>query len=514
MRSILTALLALSLFARADLVMAQPAPAAEKQAPTDLKLPSLFTDHMVLQRNTRAKVWGWSAPNDQVTVAIANQQKQTQADARGEWMLQLDPLPAGGPHDLTISTKDKTLTIKDVLIGEVWICSGQSNMEWPLRASTNGPEEAAKANNPNIRLFTVPKRMADEPQDDVKSSWKTLDPKSAESFSAVAYHFGQEIHKSLNVPVGLIHTSWGGTAIELWQSRESLEASPEYSGMLKWHRDAAASFPERKKKRDEEIAAARAAGKTGRDVPQPIRDPMRPSSLWNGMVNPLVPYSAAGVIWYQGESNANDAKLYRKAMPDMIRQWRKDFGQDMPFMITQLANFMKREDQPTDSAWAELREAQLLATQTPKTGMAVAIDIGETSDIHPRNKQDVGRRLALAALAIAYNQPVVYSGPVYESMAVEGDKIRIKFKHLGAGLTAKNGDTLKGFAIAAEDRKFVWADAKIDGDTVVVWSDKVTKPVAVRYGWANNPDVNLYNKEGLPASPFRTDDWERPKPAR
>jgi sialate O-acetylesterase len=465
------------------LLLASSAPRAE------IALHPLFGDHMVLQQGITAPVWGTAAAGEEVTVSIAGQRKSARAGADGRWQVKLDPMKPGGPHEMTIGT----VTLKNVMVGEVWVCSGQSNMEWPVRASKNAPEEIAAAAFPQIRLFTVPKKPADTPQWDVAGTWKECSPESVPGFSAVGYFFGRELHKARNVPIGLIHTSWGGTAAELWTSRRVLEADPEFKPMIEQYEARMKAFAEASEK-------AKAEGKAPPKKPGP-----GPAQLYNGMIAPLLPYAIAGALWYQGESNAGRAKQYQKLFPAMIRNWRDDWGQgDFPFLFVQLANYMKRKPEPAESHWAALREAQTLALSLPKTGMAVIIDIGEEKDIHPRNKQDVGRRLALAARHVAYGEDLVYSGPMYDSMKVEGNKARISFKHAGGGLEARGGK-LAGFSIAGEDKVFAWAEARIEGDTVVVWSDKVEKPAAVRYGWADNPECTLYNKEGLPAGPFRTD---------
>jgi sialate O-acetylesterase len=465
------------------LLLAASAPRAE------VSLHPLFSDHMVLQQGIPAPVWGTAAAGEEVTVSFAGQKKSARAGADGRWMVKLDPMKPGGPHEMTIGT----VTLKNVLVGEVWVCSGQSNMEWSVKASKNAPEEIAAAAFPLIRLFTVPKKPADTPQRDVVGSWKECSPESVPGFSAVGYFFGRELHKARNIPIGLIHTSWGGTAAELWTSRRVLEADPEFKPMIEQQEARMKAFAEASEK-------AKAEGKASPKKPGP-----GPTQLYNGMIAPLLPYAIAGAIWYQGESNAGRAKQYQKLFPAMIKNWRDDWGQgDFPFLFVQLANFMKRKPEPAESNWAALREAQTMTLSLPKTGMAVIIDIGDEKDIHPRNKQDVGKRLALAARHVAHGEDLVYSGPMYDSMKVEGNKARIAFKHVGGGLEAR-GDRLAGFSIAGEDKAFVWAEAKIEGNAVVVWSDKVEKPAAVRYGWADNPECTLYNKEGLPASPFRTD---------
>lgn len=463
----------------------------------ELKLHTLFTDGMVLQRDIPCPVWGTADAGAEVAVEIAGQKKSAKAGADGKWTVKLDPLPAGGPHELKVGA----VTVKDVLVGEVWVCSGQSNMEWSVNASANPAEEKAAAKHPKLRLYTVPKKQADAPVSDVPSSWKVCSPETVGGFSAVAYFFGREL-LSLDVPVGLIHTSWGGTAAELWTKKEILAGNPELKGMVE-------GFPDRQKKWEADMEkfkeAAEKAKAEGKPAPRAPGKPMAPSCLYNGMIAPLLPYGIRGAIWYQGESNASRAKQYETLFPAMIKNWRDDWGQgEFPFGFVQLANFMARKPEPAESQWAELRDAQTKTLALPNTGMAVIIDIGDEKDIHPKNKQDVGKRLAAWAQARVYKKPVVYSGPIYDALKVEGTSARVSFKHAGGGLVAK-GEGLKGFSIAGEDKKFVWADAKIDGDSVVVSSPKVEKPVAVRYAWADNPDCNLYNKEGFPASPFRTD---------
>jgi sialate O-acetylesterase len=334
----------------------------------------------------------------------------------------------------------------------------------------------------------------------------------------VAYFFGRYLHKELNVPVGLIHTSWGGTPAEAWTRREVLEANPDCAPILKRYDDAVAKYPQAMKEYEQKLAEWKeAAQKAKAESTNPPRrpgepfgpgHPHSPAGLYNAMIAPLIPYGIAGAIWYQGESNAGRAYQYRTLFPDMIKNWRNDWGVGkFPFLFVQLANFMKTKPEPDESAWAELREAQTMTLALPNTGMAVIIDIGDADDIHPKNKQDVGKRLALWALANTYGKKLVYSGPIYKSMKVDGNSIVLSFDHVGGGLVAKGGEELEGFAIAGSDKKFVWADARINGDTVIVSSDKVSEPVAVRYAWADNPVCNLYNKEELPASPFRTDEW-------
>ncbi len=447
----------------------------------ELKLPSILGDHMVFQQGMPIVVWGWGKPGEEVKVSLDGMERKGKVYADGKWMVKLPARPAGGPYEVKITSGEDEITLKDVLIGEVWVCSGQSNMEWPVAASNNAQEEISRANYPQIRLFTVPHATSLVPQENCGGRWEVCSPNTVGGFSAVAYFFGREIHEKLKVPIGLIHTSWGGTPAESWTDLETLRSDPDLTPLL-----------ERIPKESTNL------------------NPWIPTALYNAMIHPLLPFRIRGAIWYQGESNADRAYQYRKLFPVMIEGWRRNWKEgDFPFLFVQLANFMARQPEPTESAWAELREAQLLTLKTvPNTGMAVAIDIGDANDIHPRNKQDVGKRLALWALALTYGQKVEYSGPIYREMRIEGDKIRIFFDHADGGLVAKGGE-LKGFAIAGADRKFHWARARIEGDTVVVWSEEVPQPVAVRYAWADNPDCNLYNKAGLPAPPFRTDDWRR-----
>ena len=488
----------------------------------DVRLSPLFSDHMVLQQGAPVPIWGNAEPGEQVTVTVGDAKATATADAGGKWTVRIGPLPAGGPLELSISGRNR-ITIRDVLVGEVWVCSGQSNMEWSVNASGNPEQERAAANYPAIRMFTVKKSVVSKPTQSLEGSWAVCSPATVGNFSAVGYYFGRELHKSLNVPVGLIHTSWGGTPAESWTERSALEEDSDLRPILqRWEQQLekfkqelpqqAATAVEKWK------AEAERADAAGRPIPplnlpDPRSSPWRPSGLYNAMIAPLLPYGIKGAIWYQGESNAGRAYQYRKLLPAMIGTWRKAWGQgDFPFYIVSLANFRPQSPEPGDSDWAELREAQTLTSMAvPNSGQAITIDIGEANDIHPKNKQDVGRRLALVALAKTYGQNIRFSGPVYDAMKVEGGSVRLTFKHTHGGLVARGADapTLKGFAVAGEDRKWHWADARIDADnTVVVRSDKVPRPVAVRYAWANNPACNLYNHAGLPAVPFRTDDWK------
>jgi sialate O-acetylesterase len=503
-------------------------------ASADVKPHVLFTDGAVLQRDTPVPVWGTADDGEKVTVKFQGQEVSTTAKD-GKWFVKLAELKAGGPSTLTIEGKNK-VEVVDVLVGEVWICSGQSNMEWTLNkaAEIATATESGKANDPMLRLYTVPKAVSDEPLDTIKRNespgqraWLTSDAESAARFSAVGYFFGRDLRKALNVPVGLIHTSWGGTASEAWTSKKTLESDPDFKTLLEDYQKTLARYPAALEKFNadkasyrERVAQAKAEGKTPPPAPREPTGPKspHPAGLYNAMIAPLVPYAIRGAIWYQGEANAGRAFQYRTLFPAMIKDWRQTWGGgDFPFLLVQLAPYQKIVDQPGESAWAELREAQLIATHVlPKVGMAVITDVGEENDIHPKKKEPVGGRLALAARAIAYGENIVGSGPEYIGNSVKGNKVTLRFKNVGQGLVAKDGP-LTGFAIAGEDHKFVKADAEVAGDAVVVYSDQVEKPVAVRFGWANYPVVNLWNKEGLPATPFRTDDFPMvtgPKPAR
>lgn len=635
----------------------------------DVRVPSLIGDNMVLQRDKKVRIWGWAAPNERVTVEIGKEKASAVTDSNGHWQALVGPLKAGGPLDLKI-TGNNTLTFKNILIGEVWVCSGQSNMEWPLINSKDGAAAVAQANYPEIRLFTVQKSTATTPLDDVKGRWVVTTPDQAGQFSAVGYYFGRELQQKLKVPVGLIHTSWGGTPAEAWTSLEELAANPELRPILERYQMRLMDLPKQREEyarrladwtqknlyvdegnkgeavgyadpqassadwatmklpqfiesagikmdgaiwfrrevdvpdswtgKELELSLAaiddadttyfngKRVGGIGAETPNsymvqrrykvpadlvkpgknviavrvfdsageggfgpgkmalavtgasessaiPLEGEWKykieqeltpknpdwgsrpeapgpsnqnsPSVLYNAMLAPLTPFGIRGAIWYQGESNAGRAYQYRTLFPTMIRNWRTAWGAgDFPFYFVQLANYQPVKSEPVESDWAELREAQTLTLKEPATGMAVIIDIGEANDIHPRNKLDVGHRLALWALANTYKQSLEFSGPLFSGYTVEGDKVRVKFDHAG-GLKTSDGGAPKGFAIAGDDHKFVWAEARIEGKSIVVWSKDVAKPVAVRYGWADNPVTNLYNGFGLPASPFRTDDW-------
>jgi sialate O-acetylesterase len=635
----------------------------------EVRLPSIISDNMVLQQGMKVRIWGNAAAGERVTVTFDKKSSNTVADAQGGWQIWLGPLKAGGPFELTVKGTN-VLTIKNVLVGEVWVCSGQSNMEWPLVNTVGGPEAVAQANHSEMRLFTVTHQTSAQPLTDLQGHWVVTTPDEAAHFSAVGYFFGRELHQRLKVPIGLIDSSWGGTPAEAWTSHEALLSSPELKPILEKYESSLNLLPQTRDayaralaqweeknlyidagnkgetsgyadpatstagwakmdlpiqfetagllidgavwfRKAVSIPASWAGkdlvlnlppiddhdvtyfngtkiGSTGRETPNSYMVPRKyvvpgslvhtgqnviavrvfdsageggfsrggamsigpngaseshviplrggwdykvelaleprhpdwgtrpeavgannqnnPSVLYNAMIAPLVPFAIRGAIWYQGESNAGRAYQYRTLFPVMIRNWRSAWGRDFPFYFVQLANWRASKAQPDESDWAELREAQTMTLREPQTGMAVTIDIGDENDIHPRNKLDVGRRLAAWALAGTYGQKVIPSGPLFDRYIIEGNKVRIHFKY-GVGLKTSDGGPLKGFAIAGADRRFLWADAYIEGDTVIVSSPTILRPVAVRYGWADNPVVNLYNRAGLPASPFRTDDW-------
>jgi len=452
----------------------------------DVKLPTVFADGMVLQQKSRVTVWGWAEPGEKVTVKGSWQWlwgASTQAGKDGTWRIRLKTPKAGGPHTLTVKGNNR-IVLNDVLTGEVWVCSGQSNMQWSMAAlkTEEGKKAIAEADFPQIRLFTVPRKFAAQPQADCDGQWQVCTPETVKDFSAVAYYFGRQLHQQLNVPIGLIHTSWGGTVAEAWMSQGALR---EFGGF------------------DAELDKLQ--------TPDPHDDKFpnhnTPSALFNKMIYPLLQFRIAGAIWYQGESNVARWRQYRTLFPALIADWRAQWGQgDFPFYYVQIAPYKYTDSKAVGAAL--LREAQMLTLKTVNNvGMAVTMDIGEEKDIHPRNKHDVGRRLALWALAKTYGQKgLVYSGPIYTGMKIERDTIRLMFDSVGGGLMSRGGP-LTHFEIAGADRVFVPAKAVIDGNTVVVSASAVAQPAAVRYGFTNWAQPNLFNKEGLPASSFRTDDW-------
>jgi sialate O-acetylesterase len=620
-----------------------------------ITLPKVFGDSMVLQRDIAIPVWGNAVAGTTVVAQLGKIRVTTKADSKGKWMIRFPKFKAGGPYTLKISEQEKKgndIELKGILIGDVWLASGQSNMEWQVQQSKDAKNEIAKANYPNIRFLFVEHDIKLTPQSDIASGqWKPCDTNHVKQFSAVAYYFARKLHKEQNIPIGIIQSTWGGTPVESWTSRESLLSSPitkntilandtlttqhfandtlnmnrfwnivyhpqnntdkiipspdyndagwsaiemprlvkdfgigNYEGMM-WLRKKIAipasfagkdlvlnighpemnyslyfngieicktiwnsnpkqsyTIPANIVKNGDNTISIRMAmlwGGGGLNPPadniyitdgnakislagswsykkdiEPEMPKIRnyhyyPSVLFNAMINPVIPYGIKGVIWYQGEANDTEAYNYRKLFPMMINDWRQRWQQgNLPFLYVQLANFKKAKELPSESEWAELREAQTMTLSLPNTAMACIIDIGDADDIHPTNKQEVGRRLAFNASKLVYKQNNIASGPLYKSFKKEGNRIRVSFTNTGTGLSTKDGKEIIGFAIAGKDKQFYWADAVIQENEVLVYCDKVVEPVAVRYAWADNPECNLVNSVGLPAVPFRTDTWK------
>ncbi|HWC90259.1 MAG TPA: sialate O-acetylesterase, partial [Pirellulales bacterium] len=447
---------------------------APRAAQADLRLPVIFSSHLLLQRDVENPLWGTTDADEKLTIRFDDKVIPAQAGSDGRWAVKLPATAAGGPHKITIedATGENKITLSDVLFGELWVCSGQSNMEMNLSSTDRAQADVPAANHPQIRLFTIPHLRGEQPQEDCVGRWSPCTPAVAGGFSATAYYFGADLQKALGVPIGLIHTSWGGTPAESWTPRPALEAQPGLKYM--------------------------AGGG---------------SQLYNGMIHPLVRLPIAGCIWYQGEANVGRAAQYRKLFPTMIEAWRQAWQRpDLPFYFVQIAPYRYNAD--NGQACAELWDAQFQTMQTvPHTGMAVVTDSDSVDDIHPRNKKICGERLARWALAKTYGKAdLVYSGPIFKKaepeVQVDADKIRLSFDSVGGGLASRDGKPLTDFTIAGADERFVSATAVIEGDTVLVHADSVAKPQAVRFGWKETAHPNLINKEGLPASPFRTDDWK------
>jgi sialate O-acetylesterase len=449
---------------------------AVQPAQAELRAFGLFRDNAVLQHGAPVPVWGTTDRPETVTVRFAEQQLSCEPQG-GKWHITLSPLPINTAESrMTITQGSEKLELNNLLVGDVWVCSGQSNMFMPLRDTEGAAQAIANSQNELLRLFFINPFPIDEdhpqePRDFVDGQWQISSPTTVDGFSAVGYHFGRELQHELKTPVGLIESTLGGTSAERWTSRDSMESNPEL-----------------------------------RDASEGLK-----YDLYNGMIAPLTPFPVRGVVWYQGESNAPRAWKYRILLPALIDCWRKAWNQpDMPFLVVQLPGYERIEQQPSESDWADLRDAQLHVAQTvPGVTLVVTIDLGDEREIHPRRKREVGQRLALAALAKTYGRDIPHSGPIYESVAIEGNRAVLRFKHVGKGLEARGGSPV-GFTIAGSDRKFHNAQAEIQDDKVVVWSHDVPEPHAVRYGWAKNPVVNLWNRDGLPASPFRTDDFPLP----
>ena len=473
----------------------QPTAQNQQQKPTTLAISGAFKDHMVLQRETEAVIWGTGVPGRKVSVMGTwdNKVYRVSSDKDGKWQTKMKTPKAGGPYQVHVGDGKKKITLSDVLLGDVWICGGQSNMQWKMRGFgvNHWKEDVQKAKLPMIRLCDVPQVLGLEEQDKVSASWKVCSPNSVMTFSAVGYFFGSRLHKELNVPIGLISTNWGGSSAEAWTSEEVLRKQfPEF-------KQAFAKYP----------AQLQEGGATyrGKNKPRWLNQ-RSPSACYNSMIKPLLPFSCRGVIWYQGESNVKTPEQYQTLFPAMIQDWRDRWGQgDLPFYFVQIAPFNYKTN-PMSAAF--LREAQGMALALPNTGMVVTMDIGNPTNIHPKVKKPVSERLALLALKHTYGKSeLVASGPVYSEQKIKGKKIRLSFTEIGGGLASRDNKPLTHFTIAGNNGKFVPANAEIDGDTIVVQSPQISKPKAVRFGWGSADMPNLMNKEGLPASSFRTDNY-------
>jgi sialate O-acetylesterase len=507
-------------------------------ARAELKLPAIIGDNMVLQQKQSNPIWGWDAPNTQVTVKFAGQTKSAKADEKGRWQVKLDPVPANAQPAVISIQGSSAKELKNVLVGEVWLCSGQSNMGFSVNRTWDADLEMAMAKYPNIRLISVPNVGTQEIQDDFKGQWEACTPVSVGGFSAVGFHFGRLLHEALGVPVGLIDNAWGGSSAEAWVRRDVLAKDPRFAALMERWKQTEATFTQEafdkqmeahKTRLAEWNKTRREALKAGQPAPagNPPRPPQnaltgqhRPGNLYAGCLHPVIGYGIKGAVWYQGESNAARAFEYRALFPLMIQHWREEWKQgDFSFYWVQLADFKQETPEPGESDWAELREAQTLTLKLPNTGEAVITDLGEANDIHPKNKQDVAERLARWALVKDYGFKMPYSSPRFKEMKIEGNKAILTFDHADGGLRTVDVDAAKGFAICGEDRKWVWAPAvKIlpennqgmripRGNQIEVSSPAVPKPVAVRYSWADNPIGNVFTAGGLPLTPFRTDDF-------
>lgn len=489
----------------------------------NVELPAIFSDNMVLQQNQKLSIWGKAGPGEAIEIGFDNYSRiwAVTADDDGNWETKIGPFK-GSFDPLVLTVKgNNTVVVKNVLVGEVWLASGQSNMEMRLGGQggwetgvLGWEKELEQADNPGLRLYTVKKVADNIPHEDCQGYWQQSSSDSVKDFSAVAYFFAQKLQKELNIPVGIINCSWSGTGAQAWMSEDMLRSDDDFKEALERYKADYADYQRLMVDRDRVIEkwkkACEKAKVEGKEAPEEPRwMPPYATGCYNGMILPMSKYTMKGFIWYQGEGNTWGGYLYRKLFATMIDGWREIWGQgDMPFYFVQLANFQAYSSKEAfQSTWAELRDSQFHVLKAVKnTGMAVTIDVGEPDNVHPREKKAVGHRLALWALAKDYNKKIPYSGPIYKSMKKKDSAIILKFDHVGKGLICK-GERLTGFAIAGEDKKFVEAEAKIKGRTLVVSSDKVKKPIAVRYGWQDSPTCNLYNLANLPASPFRTDNF-------
>ena len=487
-------------FALISLLMMLNAP-----ADANVKLPALIGDNMMLQRDIPVPIWGTAAPGEHVKVAIGKQAASVVAGPDWRWQVRLKPMKAGGPLEMVVTGKNK-IKVRNILVGEVWLCAGQSNMVMMVSQCNNAAQEIADAKNyPEIRHYTVDLKASPEPLKDTVGKWEVCSPQTVGKFAATGYFFARDIHNTLKVPVGIILSAWGGSNMESFVRLNVLKAHPESAAYFKHWEQRKAAFPAELAAAKQKAAEAAAAGKPPPKMRTLEGHQARPSSIYNAMISPLIPFGMRGVLWAGGKANRTRALEYRVLMPAMIQDWRKSWGlRDFPFFLCQMANWIPKDP---NEHWEELRESMLKTTDLKNTGLVVTIDIGDPHNVHFKNKQEVSRRLVLQAKANVYGMDVVCDGPIYTSTTVEGNAIRLHFKSIGGGLAARGGGPLKGFVIAGADRKFVPAEATIDGDTILVRSENIASPIAVRYAWEMNPDCNLINKADLPASPFRTDDW-------
>ena len=489
----------------------------------ELTLPAIIGDHMVLQRNQADPIWGWDTPGTKITVSFSNQNHSATAGADGKWSVKLSPMPANAtPQTLTINGSSKR-EIQDVLVGEVWMCSGQSNMGFMLAADWNGDLHAASSKLPNLRLIKVPNLGTQDLKTDFKGAWKPSSPESSRFFSAVGFLYGRYLHQILDVPVGLIDNSWGGSSAEAWIRRSALDVDPRFKPLMNStaKREADANTDQAKLDYDQAMLKWKEACEIAEAEKKPLpREPEsltkwltgnnRAGNIFAGVVNPTLPFGIKGVIWYQGESNSGRAWEYRELFPFLIEQWRKEWAQgDFPFYWVQLADYTPENPKPGDSSWAELREAQTKTMRLPNTGQAVIIDLGEGKDIHPKNKHDVAARLVRWALVKDYGLKFPYRSPEFKNLSITGDKALVTINCFGSKLRPFDVEEARGFAICGEDKVWHWAKGTIIGtEQVEVTSPQVAAPVAVRYAWSQNPVCNLFSNEGLPVTPFRSDDFD------
>jgi sialate O-acetylesterase len=483
----------------------------------NVQLPSVISSKMVLQREMAVPIWGLADPGEEVTVTLNGQTVKSTAGSDGKWLVKLSPMKEGGPFSMTIAGKN-SIELENVLIGEVWLCSGETNMAYLMKNDAESATEIPPSENPRIRIFVTPKTSAEAPQLKVEGNWELSRPWSIADSSAVAYYFAKKLQAELGLPVGLLQSNYGGTSADSWIDQSILERDPDFKPILeRWTQDVASypakleEFKSRMEVYEKESEEAKSKGVKPTKAPQEPRGKIgskdSPSGCYNAMLHPHIPYAIRGVIWYHGESNAKYGYQYRKLLPALIQSWRQVWGQgEFPFLIVQLPN-MIRKSPPQPPDWAELREAQLLTFKNvPNTGLITTIDVGDPKEFQPKSKRPFGERLALAAMGVAYGKSEEWMGPVYKSMKVENGKIRLSFEHIGRGLVSSEG-ALKGFTIAGEGKIFFPAEAVIEGETIVVSNFQTDNPMAVRYGWGDNPPCSLFNKDGFPASPFRTDDW-------